>query len=127
MDAQRAGRVAPDLTARRDSRFEIEAKYLPIDILKIDRSFVSGAHLDRDAGTMVQAMVQLAKNLGMQPLAEGVETTEELAFLRALDCPVGQGFLFSRPVPASQITELLLRGSPLIPSLSPSPDEPPAS
>ncbi len=90
-------------------------KDLPIDILKIDRSFVSDAHLDRDAGTMVQAMVQLAKNLGMQPLAEGVETTEELAFLRALDCPIGQGFLFSRPVPAAKITELLTQGSPLIP------------
>jgi diguanylate cyclase (GGDEF)-like protein/PAS domain S-box-containing protein len=90
-------------------------KHLPIDILKIDRSFVSEAHLDADAGTMVQAMVQLAKNLGMQPLAEGVETTEELAFLRALDCRVGQGFLFSRPVPANEITELLTRGSSLIP------------
>ncbi len=94
-------------------------KDLPIDILKIDRSFVSDAHLDRDAGTMVQAMVQLAKNLGMKPLAEGVETTEELAFLRALDCPIGQGFLFSRPVPASEITELLTRGSSLIPPLAP--------
>jgi diguanylate cyclase (GGDEF)-like protein/PAS domain S-box-containing protein len=94
-------------------------KHLPIDILKIDRSFVSDAHLDRDAGTMVQAMVQLAKNLGMKPLAEGVETTEELAFLRALDCPIGQGFLFSRPVPASEITELLTRGSSLIPPLAP--------
>jgi EAL domain-containing protein (putative c-di-GMP-specific phosphodiesterase class I) len=50
--------------------------------------------------------------------AEGVETTEELAFLRALNCPVGQGFLFSRPVPASEITELLMRGSSLIPSLA---------
>jgi diguanylate cyclase (GGDEF)-like protein/PAS domain S-box-containing protein len=94
-------------------------KHLPIDILKIDRSFVSDAHLDRDAGTMVQAMVQLAKNLGMQPLAEGVETTEELAFLRALDCPIGQGFLFSRPLPATQITELLTHGSSLIPPLGP--------
>jgi len=92
---------------------------LPIDILKIDRSFVSGAHLDREAGTMVQAMVQLAKNLGMLPLAEGVETTEELAFLRALDCPIGQGFLFSRPVPASEITELLTHGSSLIPPRGP--------
>ncbi len=89
---------------------------LPIDILKIDRSFVSDAHLDPDAGTMVQAMVQLARNLGMQPLAEGVETTEELAFLRALRCPAGQGFLFSRPAPASEITKLLIRGASLIPS-----------
>ena len=93
-------------------------KHLPIDILKIDRSFVSDAHLDRDAGTMVQAMVQLANNLGMMPLAEGVETSEELAFLRALDCPIGQGFLFSRPVRAEQITAMLTDGSSLIPAPS---------
>ena len=92
-------------------------KHLPIDILKIDRSFVSDAHLDHDAGTMVQAMVQLAKNLGMTPLAEGVETVEELAFLRALNCPLGQGYLFSRPVPAHEIEEMVGRGpGPLAPT-----------
>ncbi len=89
-------------------------KHLPIDILKIDRSFVSEAHLDRDAGTMVRAMVQLAKNLGMIPLAEGIETAEELAFLRALNCPLAQGYLFSRPVPASEIPALFRRESGLI-------------
>jgi EAL domain-containing protein (putative c-di-GMP-specific phosphodiesterase class I) len=92
-------------------------KHLPIDTLKIDRSFVSDAHVDRDSGTMVQAMVQLAKNLGMTPLAEGVETTEELAFLRALDCPLGQGFLFSRPVSADALVELCVKGSTLIPPM----------
>ena len=65
---------------------------------------------------MVQAMVQLAQSLGMTPLAEGVETTEELAFLRALDCPLGQGFLFSRPVPAAQ-DPALLRAGPADPPL----------
>jgi diguanylate cyclase (GGDEF)-like protein/PAS domain S-box-containing protein len=99
-------------------------KHLPVDILKIDRSFVSGAHVDRDAGTMVQAMVQLAKNLGMVPLAEGVETTEELAFLRALDCTMGQGFLFSRPVPADKFAELFIQGSTLIPPRAASPPTP---
>ena len=89
-------------------------RQLPIDVLKIDRSFVSGAHLDRDAGIMVQAMVQLAKSLGIEPLAEGIETSEDLAFLRALDCPVGQGFLFSRPMTASAMTELLLGGASMI-------------
>ena len=62
-------------------------------------------------------MVQLAKNLGMVPLAEGVETTEELAFLRALDCTMGQGFLFSRPVPPDKLAELCVQGSTLIPPL----------
>ena len=47
---------------------------LPVDILKIDRSFVKDVHLDRYAGAMVRAMLQLAKSLGMQPLAEGIET-----------------------------------------------------
>jgi diguanylate cyclase (GGDEF)-like protein/PAS domain S-box-containing protein len=96
-------------------------KHLPIDILKIDRSFVSDAHVDRDSGTMVQAMVQLAKNLGMVPLAEGVETTEELAFLRALDCPMGQGYLFSRPLSADKLAELYVEGSTLIPPTAPTP------
>jgi diguanylate cyclase (GGDEF)-like protein/PAS domain S-box-containing protein len=94
-------------------------KDLPIDILKIDRSFVSDAHMDHDAGTMVQAMVQLAKNLGMTPLAEGVETVEELAFLRALNCPLGQGYLFSRPVPPEVIEEMVLRGPGPIGPLGP--------
>jgi diguanylate cyclase (GGDEF)-like protein/PAS domain S-box-containing protein len=89
-------------------------KQMPVDILKIDRSFVSNAHRDPEARIMVQAMVQLAKNLGIRPLAEGVETTEDLAFLRALDCPMGQGFLFSYPVPASEISELLVAGASLI-------------
>ncbi len=91
-------------------------KDLPVDILKIDRSFVSDVHVDRDAGTMVQAMVQLAKNMGMTPLAEGVETVEELAFLRALNCPLGQGYLFSRPVPPEAIEEMVGRGpGPVVP------------
>ena len=94
-------------------------KDLPIDILKIDRSFVSDAHMDPDAGTMVQAMVQLAKNLGMTPLAEGVETVEELAFLRALNCPLGQGYLFSRPVPPEVIEEMVGRGPGPIAPLGP--------
>jgi diguanylate cyclase (GGDEF)-like protein/PAS domain S-box-containing protein len=102
-------------------------KHLPIDILKIDRSFVSDAHIDRDSGTMVQAMVQLAKNLGMVPLAEGVETTEELAFLRALDCPMGQGYLFSRPVPADELAALYVDGSALIPPTALTPLTPLAS
>jgi diguanylate cyclase (GGDEF)-like protein/PAS domain S-box-containing protein len=87
---------------------------LPVDILKIDRSFVKDVHLDRYAGAMVRAMLQLAKSLGMQPLAEGIENVEELAFLRALDCPLAQGYLFSRPLPASELTELLLRGTSLL-------------
>ena len=81
-DPERTREILQILARRRDSRSRsttsapgysslARLKHLPIDILKIDRSFVSDAHVDRDAGTMVQAMVQLAKNLGMKPARRG--------------------------------------------------------
>jgi EAL domain-containing protein (putative c-di-GMP-specific phosphodiesterase class I) len=60
---------------------------------------------------MVDAMVRLAHGLGMTALAEGIETPGELRFLREVGCERGQGFLFSRPVPADEIPSLLARGS----------------
>jgi diguanylate cyclase (GGDEF)-like protein/PAS domain S-box-containing protein len=90
-------------------------KHLPVDILKIDRSFIGGVDRDTDSGRMVEAMIQLALGLGMQPVAEGIETVEELAFLKQAGCSRGQGFLFSRPVPADEIPGLVARGS-LLPS-----------
>jgi diguanylate cyclase (GGDEF)-like protein/PAS domain S-box-containing protein len=84
-------------------------KHLPVDILKIGRSFIHAVDRDADSGRMVEAMIQLAHGLGMVPLAEGIETEGELAFLRAAGCTRGQGFLFSRPVPAEQIPALLAR------------------
>jgi diguanylate cyclase (GGDEF)-like protein/PAS domain S-box-containing protein len=89
-------------------------KHLPVDVLKIDRSFVHDVDSDDDSASMVQAMIQLAHSLGMTPLAEGVETPGELAFLRAHGCPVAQGFLFSRPVPAEEIPALVRREGGLI-------------
>jgi diguanylate cyclase (GGDEF)-like protein/PAS domain S-box-containing protein len=86
-------------------------KHLPVDILKIDRSFISDVDRDDDSGRMVEAMVQLAHGLGMTPLAEGIETAEELAFLQRAGCVRGQGFLFSRPVPAEEIPPILERRS----------------
>ena len=84
-------------------------KHLPVDILKIDRSFIHGVDRDPDSGRMVEAMVQLAHGLGMTPLAEGIETPGELRFLRGIGCPRGQGFLFARPQPAEKIPSLLAR------------------
>ena len=86
-------------------------KHLPVDILKIDRSFITDVDRDHDSGRMVEAMIQLAIGLGMIPLAEGIERPEELAFLRDAGCPRGQGFLFSRPVPAAEIPRLVALGS----------------
>ncbi len=75
---------------------------MPVDILKIDRSFVREVDLDRDAASMVSAMIALADNLGMTPLAEGIETEGEWRFLADRGCALGQGYFFSRPVPASR-------------------------
>jgi diguanylate cyclase (GGDEF)-like protein/PAS domain S-box-containing protein len=78
-------------------------KHMPVDILKIDRSFVRDLDTDRDAASMVSAMIALASNLGMTALAEGIETEGEWRALMERGCPLGQGFFFSRPVPAEDI------------------------
>jgi diguanylate cyclase (GGDEF)-like protein len=81
---------------------------MAVTTLKIDRSFV--ANLGKEQGrVMVTTMVGLARGLGLQPLAEGIETEEQRAFLLAQGCPLGQGYLFSKPAPAEAI-EHLVRG-----------------
>ena len=81
-------------------------KHLPVDILKIDRSFVRDVQADDQAGSMVQAIIQLANGLGMTPLAEGIETQAEWTSLLERGCRLAQGFYFSRPVPAADILAL---------------------
>ena len=78
-------------------------KHMPVDVLKIDRSFIRDVDTDHDAQSMVSAMIALASNLGMTALAEGIETEGERRFLVDRGCPLGQGFLFSKPVPAEDI------------------------
>ncbi|MDB5304231.1 MAG: hypothetical protein JWM97_1780, partial [Phycisphaerales bacterium] len=87
----------------------------PIDVLKIDRSFILNFEGQRDAAAVVQAIVTLAHNLGMAVVAEGLETPEQVAFLQALDCDYGQGFLFSKPVPAD-VAENLFRSVGALPT-----------
>jgi diguanylate cyclase (GGDEF)-like protein/PAS domain S-box-containing protein len=81
---------------------------LPIDSLKIDRSFVSC--MTQDSAEIVRAIVGLAHNLGLDVIAEGVETVEQLEQLKALGCEFGQGYLFSRPVEHAEAEALLRRG-----------------
>jgi diguanylate cyclase (GGDEF)-like protein len=78
-------------------------KRFPIDVIKVDKSFVDG--LGKDAGdeAIVATVVELAHTLGMQAVAEGVETDVQLGRLRELHCDAAQGFLFSRPVPAADV------------------------
>ncbi len=81
---------------------------LPIDTLKIDRSFVSRMSSEAESLEIVRTCIDLAHNLDMDVVAEGVETLEQLAQLRALQCESGQGYLFSRPVDATTATALLM-------------------
>ena len=76
---------------------------LPVSTLKIDRSFVADLPRDRGAAAIVTAIIQLAHSLGVQPLAEGIETQEQLDFLIAQGCRLGQGYLLGRPAPADDI------------------------
>ncbi|MEJ7714182.1 MAG: EAL domain-containing protein [Thermoleophilaceae bacterium] len=78
----------------------------PCEILKIDRSFVARLPEDPTAAAMVTAMIELARGLGLQAVAEGIETEAQLEFLVERRCALGQGFLFSRPVPGEEIPRL---------------------
>jgi diguanylate cyclase len=80
---------------------------MPVTTLKIDRSFVRDVPGSGQACDLVAAIVQLAHNLGLQPLAEGIETESQVEFLLAKDCRLGQGYLFSRPVPAAEVPALV--------------------
>jgi EAL domain-containing protein (putative c-di-GMP-specific phosphodiesterase class I) len=82
-------------------------KRFPLDMLKVDRSFVSGLGTDTEDAAIVTAIINLAHSLGLQTVADGVETKEQVDELRALGCDVGQGFYFARPRPSDAIAELL--------------------
>jgi diguanylate cyclase (GGDEF)-like protein/PAS domain S-box-containing protein len=85
-------------------------RQFPIDVLKIDQSFIRQISVDPDDSKIVTAIINLAKSLKLLVVAEGIETLEQLAFLRARQCAEGQGYLFSQPVSAGQITDLLQMG-----------------
>lgn len=82
-------------------------KRFPVDIIKIDRSFVRDIVEDADDAAIVTGIIALAHSLRLQVVAEGVETSEQLDFLRSRSCDILQGFYLSKPVPAQQVRELL--------------------
>ncbi|HEV2856900.1 MAG TPA: EAL domain-containing protein [Solirubrobacterales bacterium] len=80
---------------------------LPVDVLKIDRSFVSGLHENPEGETLVQTLVQLGKALSIETCAEGIEEECELEVLRSTECDSGQGFLFATPLEPGEVDAFL--------------------
>ncbi len=94
---------------------------LPLDTIKIDRSFVSGLGSDAADLPIIQAVISLAHGLGIDVVAEGIETAAQLACLRDLGCDRGQGFAFARPLPPDDLEAMLARSgdTPLVLEVAP--------
>jgi len=84
-------------------------KRFPVQQLKIDRSFVQDLPSNDNDGQLVSTMISMAHGLRLHVVAEGVEMPDQEAFLSSLGCDVAQGYLYSRPVPAAQISQMLTR------------------
>lgn len=85
-------------------------KHLPITTLKIDKDFVLGLSSDPSEHTIVRSIVQLAENLRVRAVAEGIETAEQHQVLQSMGCRFGQGFHFSEPLPAERLRDMLVGG-----------------
>ena len=117
MDPQRAEVVLRDLR-RRGVRIALDdfgtgfsslarLRSLPIDIVKIDRGFLRDVEVDGSARSVLRSVIQLALSLGMVPLAEGIETREQMEHVKREGCPLAQGYLFRHPLDAAAFTEFL--------------------
>ncbi len=83
-------------------------KRFPLDVLKIDRSFVNDITADSYGAAIARTVISLAENLNLVSVAEGIETVEQLDFLRAHGCAIGQGYLIARPTPAAEAADKIL-------------------
>lgn len=88
----------------------------PFDTLKIDRSFVQGVVNDRESRQIVRSILDLARSIGMDVVAEGIEDADQLKELQSLGCPCGQGYYFAQPMDAKSIDELMAGGGFLEPA-----------
>jgi len=84
-------------------------KKFPIDVIKIDRSFIKDIPDNQDDMEITSAVIAMARNLRLKVVAEGIESPAQLAFLRRQRCDIGQGYLFDKPIPSSRLLEALRR------------------
>jgi EAL domain-containing protein (putative c-di-GMP-specific phosphodiesterase class I) len=89
-------------------------KRFPLDILKIDRSFIRDIPGDRDNEAIATAIIAMAQSLNLEVIAEGVETEEQLSFLRDRGCGAVQGYMFSPPLPGEEMKEYLKKEPELV-------------
>jgi EAL domain-containing protein (putative c-di-GMP-specific phosphodiesterase class I) len=80
----------------------------PVDTIKIDRTFIRSMGMEEKGSQIVQAIITMAHQMGMNVIAEGIETGEQLHFLQSMSCKFGQGFYLSHPLPSTEI-DLLIR------------------
>ena len=90
----------------------------PIDVLKIDRSFVQNIESAKDDGIIVSAIISMGNSLKLKVVAEGVETLSQLAFLKARHCEEGQGYFFNHPLTADHFAEQLLKNMPSLAAIN---------
>jgi EAL domain-containing protein (putative c-di-GMP-specific phosphodiesterase class I) len=87
-------------------------RHFPVDVIKIDRSFVDGLGQDNDDTAIVAAVIEIARSMDLQVIAEGVEVSAQLERLRELGCHAGQGYLFSGPIEGDAVAALLADAAP---------------
>jgi EAL domain-containing protein (putative c-di-GMP-specific phosphodiesterase class I) len=95
-----------------------QLRRLPVDVLKVDREFTGATDDGSEHAGLLNAVMEIGDSLGLRTVAEGIETTAQLSRVRALHYRFGQGYLFSRPVPAERVPEIL--ATPMLPE-EPSP------
>ena len=86
---------------------------LGVDIIKIDKMFIDAIGTDRNSATIIETLIELARNLRMDIIAEGVESFEQVVFLRDLGIRAAQGYVFAPPLPASSFLQLIEAIDPL--------------
>ncbi|MBV9913768.1 MAG: EAL domain-containing protein, partial [Sinobacteraceae bacterium] len=93
-----------------------QLRLLPLDELKIDRSFVMQTHAGSDAATIIRSTIELAHSMELKVVAEGVEEAQAWDLLRKFGCDYAQGYLISKPLPGSEVPEFVRRANRLLPA-----------